>query len=91
MEKFDLLFEMVAKIAQEITELKSEQAKTFQEISAIKSEQIKTSLELSSIKSEISELRETIASNQQETNARFDRMEQKLNTVIEQVAGLTGI
>jgi uncharacterized coiled-coil DUF342 family protein len=68
MEKFDLLFEMVAKIAQEITELKSEQVKTSREIS---------------------ELREIIASNHQETNTRFDRMEQQLSTVIEQVAGLT--
>lgn len=82
MEKIDLLFEMVAKIAQEITELKSGQDKTAQEISEIKSVQNKTA-------HEISELREIIASNQQETNTRFDRMEQKLNMVIEQVAGLT--
>ncbi|MGE5582995.1 MAG: hypothetical protein ACM3X9_10745 [Bacillota bacterium] len=53
MEKADALFEMVAKIAQEIVEIKAE-----------------------------------IISNQKENNARFDRIEQKLDTVVEQVAGL---
>jgi uncharacterized protein YoxC len=61
MEKIDALFDMVAKIAQEITEIKIDQSKT----------------------------REIITSNHRETNTRFDRMEQQLSTVIEQVAGLT--
>jgi uncharacterized coiled-coil DUF342 family protein len=89
MENFDALFEMVAKIAQEISVIKIDLAQTRQEVSFIKSDLAQTRQEVSSIKSELAQTRQEVSSIKREMSARFDHVEKQLNTVIEQVAGLT--